>query len=116
MGAHLLNSFSRMVESVPPGAIAAVVEREGQMLADDLAHGRTLPAGELRSILSFCHFLAAVRTGGRMQPVPLPMTDTAFYRKTTERLIQAGKLPGHARERFDAVFSVPALKSLLAVS
>lgn len=42
--------------------------------------------------------------------VTLPMEDTANYRKTTERLVKAGKLPGDARKQFDAVFSRPALK------
>jgi len=112
MGAHLLNSFSRMIDEMPAEAIVAVVEREGQMLADDLAHGRTSPDGEAHSILSFCRFLEAIQSGMEIPPVVLPIMDTAFYRKTTERLIKAGKLPGNAKERFDVVFSRPALKLL----
>jgi len=105
-----------MIDKVPPEAIIAVMEREAQMLADDLARGRMPLEGEAHSILSFCHFLEAVRSGVEISPVVLSMTDTAFYRKTTERLIEAGKLPENAKVQFDIVFSKPALKSLSSVS
>jgi len=112
MAAYLLSAFSRVVDGMPVEAIVAVVERESQMLADDLAHGRMLPDGEAHSILSFCRFLEAARSGAKISSVALPMEDTAFYRKTTERLVKAGKLPGDAKEQFDDVFSRPALKLL----
>lgn len=112
MSAHLFEPFSRMIDGMPTAAISAVVERAGQMLVDDLAHGRTPPDSETRSILSFWHFLKAIQSGYEIPPVVLPMEDTAFYRRTTERLVEAGKLPYTARERFDLIFSRPALKSL----
>jgi len=105
-----------MIDKMPAGAIVAAVEREAQMLTDDLAHGRLSPDGEARSILSFCHFLEAVQSGVKTPPVALPITDTAFYRKTTERLIQAGKLPGGAKERFDVAFSRPSLELLISAA
>ena len=101
-----------MIEKVPAGAIVAVAERQGQVLADDLARGRTGLDGEARSILSFCRFLKAAQSGGEISPVSLPMDDTAFYRKTTERLVAAGELPPDARDQFDQFFTVPALKLL----
>lgn len=112
MGAHLLNPFLRMIDETPAAAIVAVVEREGQMLADDLARGRTPLDGEAFSILSFCQFLEAAQSGVKIPPVALPMEDTAFYRKTTDRLVKAGKLPRTAQEQFDDVFAKPALKLL----
>jgi len=112
MGAHLLSPFLKMIDEMPVGAIVRAAQREGQMLVDDLAHGRTPLDGEAISILSFCHFLEAARSGADIPPVALPMEDTAFYRKTTERLVRAGKLPGAAREQFDDIFSRPALKLL----
>lgn len=104
-----------MIERLPAGAIIAAVEREGQMLADDLAHGRTQFDSEAHSILSFCHFLKAVRLGAEFSPVVLPMSDTAFYRKTTERLVKIGQLPAAAQQQFDRVFSQPALKLLISL-
>ena len=101
-----------MIDGVPAGAIVAVAERQGQVLADDLARGRARLDGEARSILSFCRFLKAVRSGDEISPVGLPLDDTAFYRKTTERLVAAGELPPNARDQFDQVFTVPALKLL----
>jgi len=114
MGIHLFHPFSRMIDGIPAEAIVAVVKREAQMLAEDLARGRMPLAGEAHSILSFCRFLEASQSGAKISPVALPMTDTAFYRKTTERLVQAGKLPSDAKEQFDTVFSRPALKALIA--
>ena len=115
MGVHLFHPFSKMIDKVPAGAIVAVVKREAQMLADDLANGRMQLEGEVYSILSFCRFLEASQSGFKISPVTLPMTDTAFYRKTTERLVNAGKLPSDAREHFDTVFSKPTLKLLSSV-
>jgi len=112
MGIHLFPPFSKMIDGMPPGAIVAVVRREAQMLADDLAKGRVPREGEAYSILSFYRFLEASQSGHEISPVALPMTDTAFYRKTTERLVEAGKLPSDAREHFDTVFSRPTLKLL----
>jgi hypothetical protein len=112
MGAHLFGPFSKMIDEVPAGAIVAVAERQGQVLADDLARGRTGLDGEARSILSFCRFLKAAQSGAQISPVGLPMDDTAFYRKTTERLVAAGELPPNARDQFDKVFTVPAFKLL----
>jgi hypothetical protein len=62
--------------------------------------------------LSFCRFLQAAQSGAEISPVGLPLDDTAFYRKTTERLVAAGELPPNARDQFDQVFTVPALKLL----
>ena len=97
---------------MPAGAIVAVAERQSQVLAEDLARGRTRFDGEAQSILSFCRFLKAARTGDPIFPVGLPISDTAFYRKTTERLVAAGELPPDARDQFDRVFTVPAFKLL----
>lgn len=112
MGAHLFGPFSKMIDGVPAGAVVAVAERQGRVLAEDLARGRTRLGSEARSILSFCRFLKAVQSGDPIFPVGLPMPDTAFYRKTTERLVAAGELPPDARDQFDQVFSLPALKLL----
>jgi hypothetical protein len=112
MGAHLFGPFSKMIDGIPVGAIVAVAERQSEVLAEDLARGRAWLGGEAHSILSFCRFLKAVRSGKEISPVSLPLTDTAFYRKTTERLVAAGKLPSDARDEFEQVFSVPTLKSL----
>ena len=116
MGAHLFGPFAKMIDNTPAGAIVAVAERQSQVLAEDLARGRTRFDGEAQSILSFCRFLKAARSGDHIFPVGLPMTDTAFYRKTTERLVAAGELPPDARDQFDRVFSMPALKLLCSAS
>jgi hypothetical protein len=112
MGAHLFGPFSKMIDEIPAGAIVAVADRQSEVLVEDLARGRTRLGGEAHSILSFCRFLKAVRSGKEISPVSLPLPDTAFYRKTTERLVTAGKLPSEARDQFEQIFSIPALKLL----
>lgn len=103
-----------MIDTMPARAIVAVAERQSRVLGEDLARGRTRLDSEARSILSFCRFLKAARAGEPVFPVGLPMSDTAFYRKTTERLVAAGELPPDARDQFDRLFSVPALKLLIS--
>lgn len=82
------------------------------MLENDLATNRPVSPKEAHSILSFCSFLTAIKSGLRMSPVVLPPTDTAFYRRTTTRLVEAGELPMKAHELFDETFTVPLLQSL----
>ena len=115
MSTHLFESFSKMIDQMPARGIIAAVELQRRMLADDLAHKRTLLKKEARSVFSFCRFLRAAVLGHSMPPVLLPAPDTAFYRQTTERLIQAGELPATARDQFDAVFSMPLLRSVVDV-
>jgi len=85
------------------------------MLEEDLAHQRPTPTKEAHSVLSFCRFLRAFKSGLKVSPAVLPPTDTAFYRRTMERLIEAGELPEQAQEHFDEAFTVPLLKSLVKI-
>ena len=112
MSTHLFESFSQMIGEMPAKGIITAVELEHRMLTDDLARKRTLPYEEAHSVLSFCRFLEAAKTGGQIPHTVLPAVDTEFYRKTTERLVAAGELPLDANERFDATFSVARLKLL----
>jgi hypothetical protein len=72
-----------------------------------------VPKKDAHSVMSFCHFLKAFKAGNKISPAILPTTDAAFYRKTMERLIEAGELPEHAQEHFDEAFTVPLLRSLV---
>ena len=113
MNTSLFDSFSKMIEEIPAEGIIPAVELERRTLAEDLAHSRTVAIKEVRSILSFCRFIEAAQSGITLPPTVLPATETAFYRRTTHRLIEAGELPFDARERFDATFSAPRLRTLI---
>jgi hypothetical protein len=115
MSTPLFDTFSKMIDGLPPKGIIPATEREQQMLENDLATNRPVPKKEAHSILSFCRFLAAVKSGLKVSPTVLSPTDTAFYRKTMGRLIEAGELPGNAQEQFDETFTVPLLRSLVDV-
>ena len=115
MSSHLFESFSKMIDKLPAKGIFSAMEREYQMLENDLATNRPVPKQEAHSILTYYRFLNAARSGTLPGPTLLPPGDMAFFRKTTERLIEAGELPARAKEQFDAVFSLPLLQSLVDV-
>jgi len=113
MNNNLFESFSKKIEAIPADGIIPAVELERRILADDLAHSRTVAIKEVRSILSFCRFIEAAQSGITLSPTVLPATETAFYRRTMERLVEAGELPFGAKEKFDATFSPPLLTTLI---
>lgn len=115
MNSHLFESFSKMIDKLPAKGVISAMEREYQMLENDLATNRPVPRKEAHSILNFCRFLVAVKSGLNVSPAILPPGDTAFFRRTTDRLIKAGELPVEAREHFDEAFTVPLLKSMVDV-
>ena len=115
MNSHLFETFSKMIDKLPAKGVIAAMERENQMLENDLVTNRPVSKQEAYSILSFCRFLAARKSGLAVSPALLPPGHAAFYRKTLERLIDAGELPENAQEQFDETFTVPLLKSLADV-
>ena len=102
-----------MIDAIPVKGIIPALELERRMLADDLVHSRTVAIKDIRSILSFCRFIEAARSGIALSPTVLPPTQTAFYRRTMERLVEAGELPFEAKDQFDATFSAPLLRTLI---
>jgi hypothetical protein len=115
MYSHLFESFSKMIDKLPAKGVISATEREFQMLENDLATNRPVPRQEAHSILSFCRFLTAMKSGLPVSPTVLSPGHTAFFRKTLDRLIEAGVLPEDAKEQFDEAFTVPLLKSLANV-
>jgi hypothetical protein len=115
MRQSLFDSFADMIETIPVGAVIRTLEREQQMLQQDLALQRPVPIGEAESILNFCRFIDAVREGqpGIAFTMPLPLRHLEFYRKTVERLIAAEHLPYHANAEFDDVIAADCLESML---
>jgi hypothetical protein len=104
MKAHLFEAFMRMIESLPANGILLVAELQGQMIEDDLSQKRILPMEEAVSVLNFCRFLQAVARGDGIFPTVLPLQHLTSYRKTVNRLMEAGELPLNAREQFDRTF------------
>ncbi|MGH7975076.1 MAG: hypothetical protein ACREDS_09310 [Limisphaerales bacterium] len=103
-----------MIDKVPAKGVLKAVELECQMLQNDLARKRTLPLEEVRSILAFSDFLKNASGNVRPAACALPMQHLGFYRKTIERLIEAGELPAETKEQFDKTFSSGLVKSLNA--
>jgi hypothetical protein len=104
MKTGLFEVFIKMIDGLPANAILMVAELEGQMIRDDFSQGRILTMQEAVSVLDFCRFLQAVVRGSGIFPTVLPVDHVASYRKTVNRLIEAGELPFNASEQFDKTF------------
>jgi hypothetical protein len=105
MNPRLFERFTAMIDKVPAKGVVRAAELECQMLQSDLERKRTLPIEDVRSILAFCAFLKNETRSIRASFFVLPMQHMGFYRKTVERLIDAGELSSEAKEQFDETFS-----------
>ena len=109
---QLFEKFAEMVDSLPPKAVIKAAKLERQMLDDDLAHKRTMPMAEVRSIVTFCDFLQNGPEAARGVRFSVPIQHLGFYRSTVKRLVNDGELPYEAGEIFDAAF-LPAMRKAL---
>jgi hypothetical protein len=116
MGIPLFERFAEMVERLPTKAVIGAVELERQMLEDDLAHKRTMPMEDVRSIIAFSNFLENASDAARGPQTPVPIQHLALYRKTVKRLVEAGELLPERGALFDAVFTMSAFNSLKKVA
>src|SRR5258708_21981342 len=103
MKTQIFEAFAEMIDGIPAEGILKAVELERLMLKDDLLYKRVSDE-DVASIFNFCEFLKAVPEEDSIVPIELPPNHTAFYRKTVMRLIEAGELPGVAKEQFDLTF------------
>jgi hypothetical protein len=103
MRLSLFDAFADMIETISPRAIIRALEREHRMLQEDLAYQRPVPPKEAASILNFCRFVEAVKTGAPVQfpAAALPARHLEFYRETVGRLVDAEELPFNAKAEFD---------------
>ncbi|HTX22076.1 MAG TPA: hypothetical protein VMD27_09515 [Candidatus Aquilonibacter sp.] len=111
MKTQLFEAFAEMIDDLPAKGILKAIERERQMLKDDLLYKR-VTAEEVASIFSFCEFIKAVTEEDEMIPVELPEDQVVCFRKIVRRLVEAGELPVHAEEQFDLTFFPVFLKAL----
>ncbi|HVU09057.1 MAG TPA: hypothetical protein VHG89_10985 [Verrucomicrobiae bacterium] len=104
MKTHLFETFRRMIESLPVNGILLAATLERRMIEEDLSQRRIPFTEETVSVFNFCRFLQAATLGNGIFPTVLPLPHFPFYRKTINRLIEAGKLPQNARKQFDTTF------------
>lgn len=105
MSAHIFDIFSKMISNLPQDAIINALDRECQMLADDMENRRLDSPEAAFSITCFRQFVHAAKDGKTMQHVKsLPLDHIEFYKETVVRLIQAGELPQSAMSQFDSTF------------
>jgi len=105
MGFQLFEKFAEMIERLPAKAVVNAVQLEKEMLENDLAQKRTLPIGEVRSIVAFCNFVQKGPEGVPGSRISVPVQHLGFYRNTVKRLVESGVLPGEAGNIFEQVFS-----------
>lgn len=112
MGIPLFERFAEMVERLPARAVISAVILERKMLEEDLAHDRTVPINDVRSIIAFSEFLENAPDKTRLSKAIVPIQHLSLYRATVKRLVEAGELPCECAGLFDAAFSVSGYQSL----
>ena len=112
MDAHLFESFSKMIDCIPAKGVVEAVETQCRMIEDDFAHKRSMPLKTAASILAFGRFLNAAARGENFSSSDVPIHHVPTYRRTVERLVDAGELPVTAQEQFNNAFSGGFLHSL----
>jgi hypothetical protein len=104
---YIFNLFAKVISDVPAWAILKELDLESTMLEDDLWHHHLPLTQEAFSILRFCQFVRAARTGHEICSVEaLPPDQMEFYKTTVVRLIHANQLPLSAADQFDHTFSI----------
>jgi hypothetical protein len=103
-----------MIDGIPAKGVLKAVALECQMVQNDLKRKRTLPIRDVRSILAFDDFLKSAAGGNSVAPSTLPIQHIVFYKKTVERLIEAGILPYEAKEQFHETFFAGFVKAFVS--
>ena len=103
MKTRLLEVFADMIEQLPAQAVLGAIERERQMLKDDLLYQR-VSDGDVTWIFRFCEFIRAVTEGDKITPAKPPEDLMPCFRKTVLRLVLAGELPARAVHQFGITF------------
>ncbi|MDE3067744.1 MAG: hypothetical protein KGJ60_09355 [Verrucomicrobiota bacterium] len=106
MKSSRFDSLAKTIDEMPARQIIKAIELERMMINEDLSNQRISAAGETRSILNFCRFVAAAKWRQRAAPTTVPASHIGFYRRTVQKLVNAGELPVEAEEQFERAFSV----------
>jgi hypothetical protein len=106
--------FTEMIGCVPAKAVLRAIELEEWMVKDDLLNHRDLLFGDASSILTFSHFLHAVKAGEPFPPGTLPSEHIPVYQEIVKRLMDTGDLPYSAQQQFEEVFQNSFLRQLAA--
>lgn len=112
MGIPLFARFAEMVERLPVKAVISAVILERKMLEDDMAHNRTVPVNDVRSIIAFSEFLENAPDVARLSKAIVPIEHLGLYRTTVKRLVEAGELPWESAGLFDVAFSAAGYTAL----
>jgi hypothetical protein len=108
MVAQVFERFAEMVDRLPAKAVSRAVQLQRQMFEDDMAHKRTLPMVDVRSIAAFDNFLQNPAEASNMV---VPFQHLSFYRKTVKRMVQDGALAYEAGEQFEHAFTAAMMKA-----
>ncbi len=103
----VFGAFSKMVCNLPAQAIPGALDRQCQMLQEDLELGRLADKEDALSILCFKQFIQMVKKGEVLRCTRCLSPDhLEFYREIIVKLVNAGVLPPVAMEQFEHVFSI----------
>jgi hypothetical protein len=88
--------FTRTIDGLHASQIQARAEDYKECISGDLS-ARTVGSNtDIQSILNFCEFLNSHEI-----PLGLSPVERGFYRRTAERMVRDGFLPGTVMQQFD---------------
>jgi hypothetical protein len=88
--------FTRTIDGLHASQIQATAEDYEECLSGDLSARTVGPNTDIQSILNFCEFLNSHEIPPGLSPV-----ERGFYRRTAERMVRDGFLPGTVMQQFD---------------
>ena len=88
--------FTRTIDGLHASQIQATAEDYKECISGDLSARTVGPNTDIQSILNFCEFLNSHEI-----PLGLSPVERGFYRRTAERMVRDGFLPGTVIQQFD---------------
>src|SRR5258706_8151279 len=99
--------FTRTIDGLHESQIKATAEDYQECISWDLSAQTIEPNAEIQNILSFCEFLNSQEI-----PINLSPVERGFYKRTAERMVRDGFLPGTVMQQFDQPKAVEELTTL----
>ncbi|MGH7941123.1 MAG: hypothetical protein ACREE6_04325 [Limisphaerales bacterium] len=107
MACAKFGTFAQKISKLPPRVIIRALDRECDLLRQNLAASPDGLPEHAYSILYFKIFVRAAKLGDVLDlTIQLPADEVEFFQKTTRRLVRVQELPLSALDHFHSTFKV----------
>ena len=101
--------FTRTIDGLHASQIKARADDYQECISWDLSAQTIEPNTEIQNILKFCEFLNSHEI-----PMNLSPLECGFYKRTAERMVRDGFLPGTVMQQFDPPKAAEDVTSLVS--